>query len=100
MWSRKLHLNSGVVRHTKCKIITNLSSTYIHAAFCNDFSGINGYKDWKPVKGNAHQVRGALGRSVLRDLVPSEADVRSCSTRTRAARNDVIMVATMLEVNI
>ena len=82
--------------HTKCTIITNLSSTFIQASFCNDCALINGYEDGKPVKGNAHQVRGAGRGSVLCDLVPAEADVRSCGARTRAARNDVVVVATIL----
>ena len=83
----------------ECTIITNLSSTFIQASFCNDFALINGYEDGKSVKSNAHQVRGASRGSVLCDLVPTEADVRSCGARTRATRNDVIVVATM-EVDI
>ena len=100
MWSREVHLHKDVVKHTKCTIITNLPSTFIKASFCNDFALINGYEDGKSVKGNAHQVRGASRGSVLCDLVPTEADVRSCSARTRAARNYVTVVATILELNI
>ena len=79
--------------------LTNLSSAYIQAGFCNDFAGINGYKDGKPIKGNANQVRGASRRCVLRDLVPTEADVRSCRAWTCAARNAVVVVAKILKVN-
>ena len=100
MWSREVHLRKDVVKQTKCIIITDLSSTFIQANFCNYFALINGYEDGKPVKGNTHQVRCASRGSVLCDLVPAEADVRSCRARTRAARNDVIVVATILEVNI